>query len=438
MMDMEEDIPLSFLPLKVPIQAFCPRQLAAGIFRPGDTNTWSDSMNIPVDTDALRVADEGAAMLGRVESLRTALRANAARARSERRVPLENIEALQKAGFFLALQPARWGGYELNPQDFFRMQLAIAECCMSTAWASGIVAVHAFQIALMDQRAQRDVWGDDIHTRVSSSYAPMGKVEEVDGGFRFSGRWGWSSGCDHCSWALLGGILPDGTYRTFLVPRSDYRIEDTWYSMGLQGTGSNDIVVDGAFVPDYRTHKQSDGFEGTNPGVDEDSAILYRLPWAQIFIRVVSTPAIGAARDALSLYTEMVKGKASGDVTKLAQDAGTQMRIAAAKNSIEEMTTILISNFDAMMGTLRAGETVDLQDRILYRYQASLVIEKSIEVVDSLFSSAGGSSVFQGSEIQHRFLDIHTARAHVANNPTAFARNLGAVSLGAGNTDFFV
>jgi 3-hydroxy-9,10-secoandrosta-1,3,5(10)-triene-9,17-dione monooxygenase len=266
----------------------------------------------------------------------------------------------------------------------------------------------------------------------------MGKVEPVEGGFRFSGRWGWSSGCDHCSWALLGGILPDGTYRSFLVPQADYRIEDTWHSMGLQGTGSNDIVVEDAFVPDYRTHKQSDGFEGTNPGVDEDSAALYRLPWAQIFIRVVSTPAIGAARSALSLYTGLVKGKASGDVTKLAQDFGTQMRIADAKNSITEMTTVLQANFDSMMGRLRNGETVSLEDRILYRYQASLVIEKCITVVDSLFSSAGGSSVFQGSPIQQCFLDIHTARAHVANNPTSFARNLGAITLGADNSDFFV
>lgn len=401
-------------------------------------------MNTPVTMRAAQAAgtippnDIGSSMLEHIQALQGLLRANAERARNERRVPAENIEALQSAGFFLALQPGRWGGHELDPQDFFRMQIEIAQCCMSTAWASGIIAVHAFQIALMDHKAQQDVWGENIHTRVSSAYAPMGKVEPVEGGFRFSGRWSWSSGCDHCTWALLGGILPDGTYRTFLVPRSDYRIEDTWYSMGLQGTGSNDIVVESAFVPDYRTHKQSDGFNGTNPGVDQSSAPLYHLPWAQLFIRVVSTPAIGAARDALSLYTEMVKGKASGDVTKLAQDSTTQMRIAEARNSLEEMTTILMANFDAMMAAVRAGQSIPLADRVLYRYQASLVIEKSIAVVDSLFSSAGGSSVFQGSAIQQRFLDIHTARAHVANNPTAFARNLGAVVLGHPNTDFFV
>ena len=138
------------------------------------------------------------------------------------------------------------------------------------------------------------------------------------------------------------------------------------------------------------------------------------------------------------IYTELVKGKASGDITKLAQDTGTQMRIAAAQNSIEEMTTVLLANFETMLTTLREGRTISINDRVLYRYQASLVIDKSIKVVDSLFSSAGGSSIFQGSEIQQRFLDIHTARAHVANNPTAFARNLGAVALGADNSDFFV
>ena len=395
-------------------------------------------MTISMGAVAAKTPDKGIEMLARIENLTALLRGNAEKAREERRVPEENILALQEAGFFLALQPSQWGGHELDPQDFFRMQLVIAESCMSTAWASGIVAVHAFQIALMDPRAQEDVWGSDIHTRVSSSYAPIGKVEEVEGGFRFSGRWGWSSGCDHCSWALLGGILPDGTYRTFLVPRSDYRIEDTWYSMGLQGTGSNDIIVKDVFVPDYRTHKQSDGFSGTNPGVNDESASLYSLPWAQIFIRVVSTPAIGAARNALALYTELVKGKASGDVTKLARDTGTQMRIAAARNDIEEMRVVMMNNFDVMMNAVRAGAEIAIEDRVLYRYQAALVIEKSMEVVDALFSSAGGSSVFQGSAIQQCFLDIHTARAHVANNPTAFARNLGAVNLGAENTDFFV
>lgn len=395
-------------------------------------------MNAPLnaDTAGKRVlADE---MYAEIVALQEQFRANAGQGKVERRVPQENIDALQETGFFLALQPRQWGGHELDPQDFFRMQLAIAEGCMSTAWASGIVAVHAFQLALMDERAQQDVWGDDIHTRVSSSYAPMGKVTEVEGGFRFSGRWGWSSGCDHCSWVLLGGICPDGGYRSFLIPRSDYEILDTWQSMGLQGTGSNDIVVDDVFVPDYRTHKAEDGYLGSNPGVDSSSADIYHLPWAQLFIRVVSTPAIGAGKAALALYRELVVSKASGDVTKLSGDTGTQERIASAINALDEIECVLFRNFDQMVAQVRSGDPVPIEDRIKYRYQASLVIERCMDVVDSLFSSAGGGSVFLGSEIQQRFLDIHTARAHVANNPTSFGRNLGATSLGTDNSDFFV
>lgn len=377
-------------------------------------------------------------MLAAIQNLKQQFRDRAPQAKTERRVPKENIQALQDAGFFLALQPAKWGGFELDPQDFFRMQCTIAEGCMSTAWASGIIAVHAFQVALMDKRAQEEVWGDDIHTRVSSSYAPLGKVEPAEGGFRLSGRWGWSSGCDHCTWVLLGAIVPGEGFRTFLLPRSDYEIEDTWFSMGLQGTGSNDIVVKDVFVPDYRTHKQSDGFSGNNPGIDESSPPLYHLPWAQTFIRVVSTPAIGAAKEGLRLYSETVVGKASGDPTKLSGDTSTTERVAAAANTIDEMEAILYRNFDEMMNAVNQGKTVPVEDRVKYRYQASLVIEKSMSVIDSLFSSAGGSSVFVGAEIQQRFLDIHTARAHVANNPTSFARNLGSVNLGADNQDMFV
>ena len=376
-------------------------------------------MNSPLPDTAINHSAAGLDMLHKVTALQPLFRRNAEQARSERMMPAENVEALREAGFFLALQPVAWGGYELSPQEFFRMQIAIAQACMSTAWASGIIAVHAFQIALMAHQAQEDVWGQDIHTRVSSAYAPMGKVMPVDGGFRFSGRWGWSSGCDHCTWALLGGLLPDGTYRTFLVPRADYVIEDTWHSMGLQGTGSNDILVEDAFVPDYRTHKQSDGFQGTNPGVNANSPSLYHLPWAQLFIRVVSTPALGAPVDALTLYKQLVTGKASGDMTKLAGDLATRTRVARAQNAIAEMIAVLFGNFDAILKSLDAGEPVSLDARILYRYQASLVIDKCISVVDDLFSSAGGSSVFHGSQIQQRFLDIHTARAHVANNPTS-------------------
>lgn len=376
--------------------------------------------------------------LDAIMKMQVDLRQRAQQTREQRYIPEQTIDDLEALGFFLTLQPKRYGGLELDPQQFFILQMALAEACMSTGWVGGIIACHAFQIALMDDRAQQDVWGDSIHTRVSSSYAPMAKVEVLNGGFKVSGRWGWSSGCDHCTWALLGGIVPGEGYRTFLIPRSDYEIIDTWFSMGLQGTGSKDLVVKDAFVPDYRSHKQMDGFLGTNPGHAVNDSALFRLPWAQIFVRIVSTPAIASCKDALRLFIDGAVSRQSNDPTKLAGDIATQERIAFAQHQIDEMQSVMMANFNLMMARLNTGEVISLMDRIKYRYQASLVIDKSIAVVDSLFSSAGGRSVFQGSEIQQRFLDIHTARAHVANNPSSFARNMGAVALGMENQDFFV
>ncbi len=377
-------------------------------------------------------------MLQKVKQLQNNFRSRRKQTKELRRVPDTSIQELQDIGFFLALQPKAYGGFEMTPQAFFTMHIEIAKGCMSTAWAAGIVAVHAFQIALMDKQAQEDVWGSDIHARVSSSYAPMAKVKKVDGGFEISGRWGWSSGSNHCTWALLGGIVPDEGYRTFLVPDSDYTIIDTWHSMGLQGTGSNDIEIKTAFVPEHRTHKQLDGFNLTNPGVDAHSAAIYHLPWAQIFARTVCTPAIGACKEALDIYKNTVSQKMSMDVSKHSNDTSVLERISKAETIIDEMEVLLFRNFDQMMQAIEQGQEIAIAQRAKYRYQASLVIEKSLEVIDSLFSAAGGRSVFAGSEIQQLFLDMHTARAHVANNPTNFARNLGGLHLGLENGDFFI
>ena len=145
-----------------------------------------------------------AKMLQAIVDMQPRLRERAAATKANRQVPAETAQELQDIGFFLAMQPKRYGGYELDPQHFVKMSMALAEGCMSSSWAMGIVSVHAFQLALMDDQAQKDVWGENIHTRISSSYAPMGKVEVVEGGFKFSGRWGWSSGSGHCTWVLLG------------------------------------------------------------------------------------------------------------------------------------------------------------------------------------------------------------------------------------------
>lgn len=373
------------------------------------------------------------------------LQEQAPKAQAERRIPELTVAKMQEAGFFRVLQPKRWGGFEMDPQVFFEVQMALAEGCMSTAWIYGVIAVHNWQIALFDLRAQEDVWKDDTSVLIASSYMPVGKVVPVEGGFRFSGRWAFSSGCDHCDWVFLGGVVPPTAdnpapdYRTFLVPRSDFKVIDTWHTFGLQGTGSNDIVVEDAFVPDYRTHRSLDGFLGTNPGIDSKTVPLYQIPFGQLFPRAVSSSTIGATQGAINAYREVASKRiGTNDGSKTAEDPNAQMAVARAQALVDQLKLKLFSNMDHLMNDARRGQSTDLNTRIQYRYESAAVPEACLEVVLELQKMCGGRAIFTSSPLQRFVLDILAGRAHVANNPYKFGSNYGGVQLGLESNDIFL
>lgn len=369
----------------------------------------------------------------------------APRAEADRKVPEETIAKMHEAGFFRVLQPKRWGGFEMDPQVFFDVQMTLAEGCMSTAWIYGVIAVHNWQIALFDLKAQEDVWKDDTRVLIASSYMPVGKVTPVEGGFKFSGRWAFSSGCDHCDWVFLGGVVPPTEdnpapdYRTFLVPKADFQIKDTWHTFGLKGTGSNDIVVDDVFVPDYRTHSSMDGFRGTNPGIDSKTVPLYKIPFGQLFPRAVSGSTIGATQGAINAYLSVAaKRVGTNDGSKTAEDGNAQMAVARAQALVDQLKMKLHSNFDQLMKDARNGETTDMTQRIQYRYESAAVPESCLAEVLELQKMCGGRAIFTNSPVQRFVLDILAGRAHVANNPYKFGQNYGGVQLGLESDDIFL
>ncbi len=387
-----------------------------------------------------------AELRARAVAMQPALAERVTEADRLRRVPDANIAAMRDAGFFRMLQPARWGGLEVDPQVFYDVQMTVGAACASTAWVLGVLGVHAWQLALFPLAAQEEVWGEDPGTLISSSYAPTGKVTREPGGFLLSGRWSFSSGCDHAQWAFLGGLVPPPAgeagppeMRTFLVPRKDWRIDDNWHVMGLKGTGSKDVVVDGAFIPEHRTHKLIDGFKRRSPGNEVNPAPLFKLPFGQVFVRSVSTTAIGIAQGALDAYRKNTASRiAASDGAKVALDPSAQTVAARAHGVIEDLKTQLHRNFEEMLAQVKAGEDLPLERRLKFRVDSSMAVVRSAEVVDALFTESGGRAVFDGSLLQRAFLDVHTARAHYANNPEKPARNLGGVLLGQKNTDYFV
>jgi 3-hydroxy-9,10-secoandrosta-1,3,5(10)-triene-9,17-dione monooxygenase len=385
------------------------------------------------------------ALVASARELAPRLAARHAQADALRKLPDETIADLKRAGFFRILQPKRWGGYELDAQTFFDVQVELARACGSTAWVFGIVGVHAWQLALFDERAQREVWGEDSSTLISSSYAPTGTVERVDGGYKLSGRWSFSSGSDHCQWVFLGGFAPTAAdakapdMRTFLLPRSDYRIEDTWHTIGLRGTGSNDIVVDNVFVPEYRTHRMMDGFRCASPGHAVNPGSLYKLPFGQLFVRSVSTTSIGLADAALETFLATASQRiGAGDGAKVAIDPQVQRVAAEAATVLDEVKLVLQRNVASLQAYADRAEPPPVPLRVRYRYASSHAADRCAQLVSTLFNACGGRAIFLGHPLQRAWLDANAARAHYANNPDKSARNFGAVELSQPNTDFFI
>lgn len=377
-------------------------------------------------------------LIARARAMIPALRARARQTTLDGNVPAESVAEMKAAGFFRILQPRRWGGYEMHPNTFFAVQRALAEGCMSTGWIFGVLGCHPYELALFPDEAQRDVWGDNGgEMLISSTYQPVGKVEKVEGGFYLSGRWGFSSGSTHCGWVLLGAINFDTDggppdMRTFLLPRGDYKvIEGTWDVFGLQGTGSFDIEVERVFVPEHRTHKASDGFACANPGQAENDGPLYRLPWAQVFVRSVSTAAFGGARAAVNAAMEIMQSRVSTNTGKASKaDPLLHNAIAQAHAQIMEMELTHQTTFDRLMAKADSGEPITLEERALYAYQSASVVRRLAALVDSMVQLLGGRAIYMSSAIIQPWLDLNAARAHVANDPGNRAADVVMTQLG--------
>ena len=372
------------------------------------------------DSDAPPSAEQ---LIERARAMIPVLKERAKACTAARNVSAETVAEMTAAGLFRVLQPRRWGGYEMHPNVFFEIQKALAEGCMSTGWIYGVLGCHPYELALFHDRAQADVWSGKPDMLVSSTYQPVGKVEPAEGGFYLSGRWGFSSGSTHCGWILLGAInfATDGPpdMRTFLLPRSDYQvIEGTWDTFGLQGTGSFDIVVERAFVPDYRTHRAIDGFLCANPGQAQNQAPLYRLPWAQVFVRSVSTAAFGGARAAVQAAIEIMQSRVSTNTGKASKaDPALHAAIARAIAEIAEMELTHRASFDELLSYAERGEPVPMERRALFAYQSSNVVRRLAALVDGMVQLLGGRAIYMSSAILQPWLDIMAARAHVANDP---------------------
>ena len=377
------------------------------------------------------------AVLDAVRDLLPQFRERAEEAERLRVVPESSIKDLEASGFFRLLQPKRFDGLESDPVDFYAAVRMIASACGSTGWVSSVLGVHPGQVALFHDEAQQAVWGEDTNTRLSSSYAPTGKALLVEGGYRLSGRWSFSSGCDHATWVLLGGLVSNDEgqivdFKTFMVPRSDYTIEDVWNVVGLRGTGSNDIVVDDVFVPNEFTLSMGDTGRCYGPGQEQNTGDLYKLPFHSIFTSTITAPIVGMATGAYAEHVEMQRKRvrAAYIAEKTVNDPFAGVRIARASSEIDAAWALLMNNIREMQELVAQGEKIPLTLRLKVRRDQVIGTERAVSAIDTLFEASGGRALAEGTYLQRAWRDAHAGRVHAANDPERALVMYGALEFG--------
>lgn len=377
------------------------------------------------------------AVLDAVRDLLPQFRERADEAERLRVVPESSVKDLEASGFFRMLQPRRFDGLESDPVDFYTAVRLVASACGSTGWVASVLGVHPWQVALFHDKAQQAVWGEDSTTRLSSSYAPTGKALQVEGGYQLSGRWSFSSGCDHASWVLLGGLVTNDEgqivdFKTFMVPRVDYTVEDVWNVVGLRGTGSNDILVDDVFVPDEFTLSMVDTGRCYGPGQEQNTSGLYKLPFHSIFTSTITAPIVGMASGAYDEHVEMQRKRvrAAYIAEKTVNDPFASVRIARASSEIDAAWALLMNNIREMQQLVERGEKIPLTLRLKVRRDQVLGTERAVSAIDTLFEASGGRALAEGTYLQRAWRDAHAGRVHAANDPERALVMYGALEFG--------
>lgn len=379
-------------------------------------------------------------ILEAVRALAPSLRERSAEGEELRRLPDTTVKELRDTGMIRLLQPRRYGGHEADPRLFFECLLSISAACGSTGWVSGVVGVHPWQIAHWDDRVQQEIWGDDADTWVSSSYMPGGKLRPVDGGFRLSGRWSFSSGSDHCQWVILGTPVVDQDdkvvgQRNTLLRRGEYVVEDVWDTVGLRGTGSNDIVVEDVFVPEYRTLDLAQMFMTVSPGLEVNQAPLFRLSFATLFSYAITGAIIGMAEGMLAETLAYTRQRVSKVWGKALDDPYTIAAIGEAAREIAACRALLFQTLTAMYEKVSAGQAPTLEERAAARRDQVLASTRCVAAIDDIFDRSGAGAILSSNPMQRIWRDAHTGRHHTINSLERALFSYTNVALGLHPTD---
>jgi len=376
-------------------------------------------------------------MIARAHAMIPMLRARQAETEAGGRLLEATNEEFLRAGFYRVVQPRRFGGYEFSLPDYVRVMMEIARGCPSSAWVLALVSGHPIMLADFDERAQEEAYGMDGDYRCPSVGSPV-PVKREGQGFRVSGGWDYTSGCDISTHAMVSGLVPeaDGSMvaRLMLIDRKDYVIQDNWQMMGMQGTGSRRVIVDDVFVPEYRTAPmamwQARGANAphANP--------MYNGRKGSFFLIELGAVVVGTVKGALDLYDELCRTKKMRFSPKVAlfESHEFQQYYGDAQALVDAAEALLLKvteqYIEACVADPRTGgDFSEETDRRLFcaAQQACLLAWEALEII---FTTAGTSIGAKDSMLARLYRDASVQKTHFVQQRSRTAVNAARLHFG--------
>jgi two-component flavin-dependent monooxygenase len=360
---------------------------------------------------------------------RTIVAEHARDADRDRVLSPEAIQAIADAGFARHFVPKAFGGGAGTFSGFLRDVLTISEGCAAAGWVASLHASHARMAAFLPIEGQKDLWGDGPDTRISAAIVPGGTATAADGGYSLSGSWAFVSGVDFADWALLSGWDPNSTEKRllfFAVPASEWTVEDTWFTVGMRGTGSRTVVLEDVFVPEHRSFAQQAALDGDAPTVDGEAPRCHTVPFRMVNGISMVGPALGAARGALETWSAWISQKTEmlmGRKVHAREKASVQAALARASAAIDASELLL-----TRIAAVADGDgPVDPGIVARSHRDCAVVAEYLTDAVNLLQRASGARGQSEDNAIQRAWRDVHAAASHAAlqfdPNAAVYARH---------------
>jgi alkylation response protein AidB-like acyl-CoA dehydrogenase len=346
------------------------------------------------------------------------IRACADEIEAERELPRPLFEALADAGFFHLAVPRSIGGFEIDLPTYIEVIEELGKADASTAWAINQGAIFATYSARMPPDVARAIWMDTPRSVVANTPAATARAVVVPGGYRVTGRQGFSTGCRHASWqAAHSQVFENGQVRVaedgqpetryLFVPIAEAERLDTWRVRGMRGTGTHHFAVNDVFVPAERSV-----LSATAPLLE--TGPLYQFPRTLLFASGDAAVSLGLARASLEAFIELAGAKTPRSVTGLLRDqALVQADVGHAEADLRSARALLTETVREIWAQVRTTGAISLDQRATLRLATTHAIRMAATVIDTVYNAAGATAIYESHILQRHFQDIHVITQHI-------------------------